>query len=505
MSRIRRNIVANALGRGWSTLLGVGILPLYVRFLGPEAYGLVGLYTTIAVICSLFDAGISASLGRELARANAGEAPGKKTAELVRTAEVLYFAIGLGLGGVIALSAPWIVTKWLNLKHLSPEQATQAVRLMGLFFVFQWSTGLYLAGLSGLQRQVELNVVTSVGTTVRAGGSVAVLWTVSSSVVAFYWWQVCATAVYFLACRETLWRMPGVERRQAAFKWSVVRRVRRFAGGVTLLSVVAVVSSQLDKIVLARLVPLEAFGYYSFASSVAVGVTVFGQPILSATYPAMIEALELRDQARLVSLFHRAAQVVSVAIFAPAAVLCAYSSVVLRLWARDPATAAHASKLVSVCVIGAALNGVALMPYNLTLAAGRVRPALLVAGSGVLVYGTVLALLAPRLGIMAGALGGALVGVTGLLVFACFAVGPLLPGQGWRWLTNDLLLPLSTAGIVTVLVRSLTSSRISIGAEAGSLLLASFSALVITALAAPVARQEMITRIRAMASRRMRG
>lgn len=500
---IRRNIVANALGRGWSTLLGVGILPVYIRFLGAEAYGLVGLYATIAAICSLFDAGISASLGRELARANAGEAPGKQTAELVRTAEVLYFTIGLALGGLIALSAPWIVTKWLNLRHLSPEDATQAVRLMGLFFVFQWSTGLYLAGLSGLQRQVELNLVTSVGSTVRAVGSVVILWAVSSSIVAFYWWQVCATAAYFVACRETMWRTQGVDRQEAAFRWSVVRSVRRFAAGVTLLSVVAVACLQLDKVVLTRLVPLEAFGYYSFATSVAASVTVFGQPVLAAIYPAMIEARELRDQPRLASLFHRAAQIVSVAIFAPAAVLCAFSPVVLRLWARDPAMAGHASQLVSVCVVGAALNGVALMPYNLTLAAGRVRPALIVASSGVFIYATVLVLLAPRLGVMAGAMGGVLVNFTGLLVYAYFAVGPLLPGQGWRWLGADLLWPLSIASIATVLVRAAASPRASFRTQTAGLLLACFGTLICTALAAPVARRELLVRIRDMRSRRV--
>jgi len=500
MSRIRRNIVANTLGRGWSTLLGVGILPLYVRFLGAEAYGLVGLYGTIAVTCSLFDAGISASLGRELARANAGETAGKQTAELVRTAEILYFSIGLILGGLVALSAPWIVTKWLNLQHLRPEVAIQAVRLMGLYFVFQWSTGLYLAGLSGLQRQVELNFITAVGTTVRAGGSVVILWTVSSSIVAFYWWQVFATAAYLLMCRETLWRAEGVDRRQAAFRWSVVQSVRRFAAGVTLLSVVSVAGAQIDKVVLAKWVPLEAFGYYSFATSVANAVTVFGQPNLTAIYPAMIEALERRDQVRLTGLFHRAAQLVSVAIFAPAAVLCAFAPVVLRLWARDPTMAAHASDLVSVCVISAALNGAALMPYSLTLAAGRVRPALLAAGSGVLIYALVLVLLVPRLGVMAGALGGALISVTGILAYASFAVGPLLPGHGWRWLGTDLLLPISAACIVTMLVRAIASPRTSAHTQTAGLLLASFAALLCTVLATPAARQEMTVRLRAICS-----
>jgi len=505
MSRIRRNVIANALGRGLSILLGVGILPLYVRFLGPEAYGLVGLYGTIAVICSLFDVGISASLGRELARVSAGERAGKDTAELVRTAEVLYFGIGLVLGGLVALGAPWIVTKWLNLKHMSPGEAITAVRLMGLFLVFQWSTGLYLAGLSGLQRQVETNLIMSVGTIVRAGGSVVVLWKISSSIVAFYVWQVIATAAYLLVAREALWRGRDVARREAAFKWSVARGVRGFAGGITLLSVVSVGASQLDKIVLTKLVPLESFGYYSFATSVAGAVTLFGQPVLAAIYPAMVDAFARRDHERLVSLFHRAAQLVSVAIFAPAAVLCAFSPIVLRLWARDPTTVGHASGLVSACVVGAALNGVALMPYNLTLAAGRVRPAMLAATGGVLVYAIVLLLLAPRVGVMAGAIGSALVNVTGLAIYAVLAVGPLLPGQTWRWLGMDLMIPFSTAAVVSLLVRVASSTRASIKSPAVTLLLAAFATLACTALATTTSRRELTVRLKAVRSKGVSG
>jgi O-antigen/teichoic acid export membrane protein len=504
MSRIRRNVIANALGRGLSILLGVGILPLYVRFLGPEAYGLVGLYGTIAVICSLFDVGISASLGRELARVSAGERAGKDTAELVRTAEVLYFGIGLVLGGLVALGAPWIVTKWLNLKHMSPGEAITAVRLMGLFLVFQWSTGLYLAGLSGLQRQVETNLIMSAATIVRAGGSVIVLWKVSSSVVAFYVWQVIATAAYVLVSREALWRARETSRREAKFAWSVVRSVRGFAGGITLLSFVSVGASQLDKVVLSKLVPLESFGYYSFATSVASAVTLFGQPVLGAIYPAMVEAFARRDDERLTRLFHEAAQLVSVAILAPAAVLCAFSPVVLRLWA-GASTAAHASSLVSVCVIGAALNGVATMPYNLTLAAGRLRPAMLAATGGIIVYAAALVLFAPRYGVMAGAIGSALVSLTVLGVYAALTVAPLLPKQSWRWLGIDLLAPMFAATVASTLLRIATSTFSSHHQPAGSLLLAALATLVCTALATPTSRRELAVRIQSLRSRSLLG
>jgi O-antigen/teichoic acid export membrane protein len=502
MNRIRRNIVANTLGRGWATFLGVAILPLYMRFLGPEAYGLVGLYATIAVICSLFDVGISASLGREIARARAQGAPSRDIAELVRTAEVLYVGVGVVLGGVVAMSAPLIVSRWLNIKELSPTQATEAVRLMALYLSMQWSIGLYSAGLSGLQKQVELNIVTSIASTIRAGGAVIVLAKVSSSIVSFYWWQVIATAAYLLVAREVLWRSPEVGRMEAEFRWSVTLRVRGFAANLTVLSFASVLVSQLDKIVLTGMVSLKSFGYYALATSISAAAAFFGQPVLGAIYPAMIAAHARGDAMRLGSLFHRGAQLVSVATFAPAAVLFAFAPVALRLWARDPATASNAAELVSVSVIGAALNAAAVMPYNLSLAAGRVRPAMVAAALGILIHATTLGILAPRIGVMAGAVGSTLVHFSALFVYGHWAVNPLLPSQAWRWLRTDLFIPFSTAMGVALGIRALAPPEESVGVQLAGLVFASIATLVCTVMVTDTGRREIMMRVQRSRSSR---
>ncbi|MDE2060547.1 MAG: hypothetical protein KGL31_00010 [candidate division NC10 bacterium] len=44
---VKRNIIANTLGRGWSMLMGLVFVPLYIKFLGMEAYGLIGFFATL--------------------------------------------------------------------------------------------------------------------------------------------------------------------------------------------------------------------------------------------------------------------------------------------------------------------------------------------------------------------------------------------------------------------------------------------------------------------------
>jgi hypothetical protein len=42
MQRLRHNILANYAGNAHCALLSIALVPLYIRFMGIEAYGLVG-------------------------------------------------------------------------------------------------------------------------------------------------------------------------------------------------------------------------------------------------------------------------------------------------------------------------------------------------------------------------------------------------------------------------------------------------------------------------------
>ena len=41
---VARNVVANFLGQGWTAVMNLAFIPVYIKFLGVEAYGLIGLF-----------------------------------------------------------------------------------------------------------------------------------------------------------------------------------------------------------------------------------------------------------------------------------------------------------------------------------------------------------------------------------------------------------------------------------------------------------------------------
>ena len=64
MHRLRRNLIANMIGAGWLALSGLIFAPLYIRLLGPEAYGLISFYYLLQAALQVFDFGLSPTMNR---------------------------------------------------------------------------------------------------------------------------------------------------------------------------------------------------------------------------------------------------------------------------------------------------------------------------------------------------------------------------------------------------------------------------------------------------------
>ena len=55
---LRRDVLANYLGQGWQVIMALAFVPLYIKYLGIEAYGLIGIFVVIQAWLSLFDMGM---------------------------------------------------------------------------------------------------------------------------------------------------------------------------------------------------------------------------------------------------------------------------------------------------------------------------------------------------------------------------------------------------------------------------------------------------------------
>lgn len=376
MATLRINILSNYAGQIWMAVMAVAFLPLYIRILGMEALGLVGLMLSFQAISQLFDFGIGGAVNRELSRRSHDATLASSARDLVRTFEWVIWPMTLLVGLAIWASSGLMADHWLRPQSMGRPEIAQAISIMGIAVALLWPNGFYANCLSGLEQQPALNVINGVFATLRGAGVLAVLYWVSPTISAFLWWYVAMGAGQSLATAIAVGRSLPKASRDVRFVPDELRNSSRFAGGLFVISALALGLTQIDRLSLATLRPLTDLGYYTLAISVAAGLGRMVQPMFNAIYPRFSRLVAANDNVTLSELYHLSNQCIAVVIAAVALVLIVFAKDVLFLWTGDNALANKVALPLAILVAGSALNGLMNVPYALQLANGWTRLAM---------------------------------------------------------------------------------------------------------------------------------
>ena len=87
MNQTKVNIISNFAGKFVTAVLSIVFVPIYLRYLSVELYGIIGFFTSIQAFLLLLDGGISPTLNREAARLSAFPEKALELRDLSRTLE----------------------------------------------------------------------------------------------------------------------------------------------------------------------------------------------------------------------------------------------------------------------------------------------------------------------------------------------------------------------------------------------------------------------------------
>jgi O-antigen/teichoic acid export membrane protein len=309
---------------------------------------------------------------------------------------------------------------------------------MGILSVLQWPLSFYTGGLTGLQQQPIVNAIRFLITVIANVGAAIVLYWFSRTIVAFFAWQIVVNALYVLILTALLWRrLSGVN--PSEFRLSVLRDVWRFAIGMTGIGASALLLTQLDKIILVKILPLREFGYYVLATTLSAGLYLIISSIFNGIFPRFATLAARGEEEKLRILYREATQLMAVAILPLAAVMALHAHTIVLAWTGDTVAAAKAAPIIAILVLGTALNGLMNLPYALQLAYGWTRLGLSINLALVILLVPAILFVAPRY----GAVGGASVWLVLNLIYMAIAVPMthrrLLRGETFRWFCRDII------------------------------------------------------------------
>lgn len=373
MPTLKQNIVANYIGGTWTILMGIAFVPVYIAYLGVEAYGLIGVYVTMQAWIALLDMGMTPTLNREMARYKVGEHDNLSARRLLRTLECVYIAVVaiVIIGSFLAASV--IAGSWLTIEKLSVDAVETAIVLMGLIIAVRWFMTLYRGAIMGLQEQVWLNKIAVVFATVRGLGVIPLIIFISPTIEAFFLFQAAVAVAELAVIASKTYRLIPRTEQKVGFDLHALRRVWDFAFGVFSVNVLATVLMQSDKVFISLMLPLRYLGFYTLATSVCSALTSLAAPINNGAYPRMTELIAKKEQALLVQTYRKSTQMLAVIVIPAGIVISVYSAELLMLWTQNEATAMASAGVLSVYAIGTVLNGLMSLPYTLQLSYGYTK------------------------------------------------------------------------------------------------------------------------------------
>ena len=441
----RVNLIANGAGAVITSVIQFLLVRIFVREMGVEAYGLIGVQATLSTLVQLADVGISTAINRELARRTAlGTAPGD-VRDMVRTLEVGYAAVGVLIGLVIVLAAPFAET-WLRHDRLSGEMVRHSVQAIGLLIAAQWPFSFYQGALLGLQRHGVFNSIRIGMATATAIGAFVVLTHVSTTPLALFLWQAVMAVVQVSLLAVFTWRCLPRDSHRPLVRPASVSGLWRVAAGMFGVPATALILSQIDRVVASRVLPLETFGSYMLGATLANALLyTFNGPVYTSVFPRLASLAAHGDMSALRRAYQRDWALMVAATIPAAAAISAFAQPLLLAWTSDAATARIAAPIAVLLIIGMAFNGLGSITLALLLARNWTGVAVATnAGLCVLAFPTVW-LLADRF----GAMGVAAVWPAINLCYA--AVGLLLthrrlgPSTDRHWLLRDVAVPMLAA------------------------------------------------------------
>lgn len=458
MSKVKLNIIVNFIGKIWTVLILLILTPVYIKYLGMEAFGIVGFYITFQALLNIFDFGVKTTVNRELARFSENPEKIDEVRNKVRTLEIIYWFLGILLGVILLSCAPLIAEKWLQNMEMPVNTVKHSIMLMGVVLTLQWALNFYKGGLLGLQKQVLLNSILIAMSTLNGIGTLIVLGLLSPTITAFFTWQVIVSSLYVALTATALWKNIPSGKERARCEWKSIKTIWRFAAGVSLISILGIILRQVDRVILSRLLPLETFGYYMLAITIGSSLSAFSVPIVHALFPRFSELIEKNQEGRLKTLYHHACQFKSIIIIPIGLTIAFFTYDLIYFWLRNETTAQIAAPLASIYIFGSILNALIWLPANMQLAYGWVRLGFYTNLVSVILLVPTTIFLTLNYGAIGAAFAWVILNIGYLLIEIPLMHKRILKGEMWQWYIVDVGLPFAIVSSIIFIGHRLISN-----------------------------------------------
>jgi O-antigen/teichoic acid export membrane protein len=366
-TRTASNLAANI----YAVAVGLVFVPIYINYLGIEAYGIIGAFTGMTAFVWLFDLGIATNINREMAGFYESENK-EDILDLKKTLEasvyIISAAIFVGLLGFVHLIAHY----WLNTQRFTPDFMVSVMAILSFSLALQFPINFYQNGLMGLRQQVAINLVGISYNTIRCIGAVAAILMFDDKIRAFLIFQALAAFINLLMHRWIFQRATRVAGYKAKINFSLLQKIRKFASELFANNLVTMLLTSADKVILSRMLSLEQFGYYMIAYNIVImTINTYSHSVNNVLFPNMVRHVNSGDTSELKRTFHLGTRVMAWGAVSIGTILVFLPEPILQLWTQNDDVVRNTAPILTLIAAAFSINITMMVPYYLQHAFGR--------------------------------------------------------------------------------------------------------------------------------------
>jgi O-antigen/teichoic acid export membrane protein len=434
------------------------MLPSYISYLGAESLGLLGFFLMLSGWLQFLDMGMSPAFSRQCSLFKAGALSLIEVRRLLCTLELFFGALA---GLIIFMGFTfsfWLAENWLRPVSLSQSTVAWSIVIMACLVGFRWLSALYRSGLVGLEKQGDVNFITAISATIKFVFVIPYFIFVSSEILSYFQYQLVAGVLELLLYRRSLRTVALPKCFLSALPTiHILKGVLPFASGVAFTSAISIALTNVDKLILSRILDLKEYGYFSLAVIVAGGLLYFISPVTQIFQPRFSRLVAKNQHLELQDGFGELTQFVCSLMSGLGFSVALFAEPVLLMWTGSQEVAQHAAPTLFWYVLGNAVIGILTLPYILQFAYGVLR---------LHVFGmTALAILLIPLTVWSaisyGAVGAGRVWFFANLLFLFLWIPMVFKYYGFgsysRWLAKDVIVPSVATAIPLLMLSNLNS------------------------------------------------
>jgi O-antigen/teichoic acid export membrane protein len=345
----------------------IAAIPILLRHLGPEAYGVVTLFSTALIYFAMLDLGLGRATTRFVAQSTENGCP-EDVARYFWSSLLLLTGAGFIVGLCFLLAVPALVLHYLKISPAYSRLAIESFYLISVTIPLVTMT----AGLRGFMEAAGrfpfLSAVTACtgagmyivpAIVVIAGGGLV---SVAASYVAL---RIAMTTAFAIGCLRVKDR-PSL---RPTLDWKALQRMVSFGGWLSVSNVIGTAMVYGDRFLLGSFLGMLAVTNYSMPLDVIGRIQIVITSFCAVLFP-LLSRLDGADSQRFQPVY-RGALAIVLSLITPLAVSAILlSPFLMKFWLREHATP-EAVFAAQVFLAGSVVQAMASISFTALHARGR--------------------------------------------------------------------------------------------------------------------------------------